>query len=267
MTKSQYLTARCSDGCEAWLHPAAMAAHHDRCRGYPWVDDIPDTVLVTAQMREVFAAVLPEALLDYPHISADRLLRRGPMPGGYIRPEVANGLQVRSPIETVSSSRWVLVAIAIVRQYGDGALRQALDPERFADLERELVDPATVVECKDCGHCSTTRGAAQHRAANTACRWRRSFSEVRSRWEQGWRDPWSVSGAPLKWSELRDHAPWRGRLATVMFPRWVAVMLASDHAHHREAGGEPDPGRATARGRRRVRQSGFGLRYLPSCGG
>ena len=37
-SRCEYLTARCTYGCEVWLHPRAVAPHRDRCAGHRWTD-------------------------------------------------------------------------------------------------------------------------------------------------------------------------------------------------------------------------------------
>ena len=227
MTRTKYLTARCPTGCEAWLHPQALAGHlrPGRCRGHAWVEDLDDAVLVAAPVAATLTRVLPAEYVDRPTFSEDRILRRGPMPGDYLRDEVYQGIAVRSPVDGVRASRWLLVATAAARASGDDGVREALDGDGFADLERDLVDPADVVECPTCHDVVRRRGLGSHLAKNTACRWRRAAAEVRERWEQGARDPWSVPGAPLKWSDLQARREWRRRLSPVRFPAWVAVLV------------------------------------------
>ncbi len=43
MTESHFLTARCIDGCMTWLDPATVEPQIQlsRCRGQPWLDEIP----------------------------------------------------------------------------------------------------------------------------------------------------------------------------------------------------------------------------------
>lgn len=226
MTKSRYLTARCLAGCETWLHPAAVEPHLDlgRCRGRPWVDDIPDAVLVAAPMAEMLEPLLPAALVARPTFSYDRLVT--PAPAEYLRIEVCQGITVCSPIAGVPSRRWVHVVRAAAARDGEAGVRRAMTAAGFAEVESELVDPGEFLECPDCRELVKRKGLATHRSRNVACCWRRAATEVREAWQLGWRDPYSVPDAPLKWSDLRARSDWRRRLRPVKFPRWTAVLLA-----------------------------------------
>jgi len=226
VTKSNYLTVRCLAGCETWLHPAAVRPHIElgRCRGHPWVEDIADAVLVAAPTAEILKPLLPPDLVARPTFSYDRLVR--PAPGEYLRIDVCQGITVRSPINGVPSRRWLHVAKAAAGRDGEVGVRRAMTSDGFADLEGELVDSNEFLECPDCGEFVRRKGLATHRSRNVACRWQHAAAEVREAWQLGWRDPYSVPDAPLKWSDLRARSVWRGRLRTVKFPRWTAVLLA-----------------------------------------
>ncbi|MDQ6614814.1 MAG: hypothetical protein M3083_08720 [Actinomycetota bacterium] len=88
----------------------------------------------------------------------------------------------------------------------------------------ELAADATT--CTTCGQVVVARSLNQHRGASSLCRWLRAVAEVRRRWEDGWRDPWSVPDAPLRWTDLTAKKAWRDRLAPVSFPLWTAVLLS-----------------------------------------
>jgi hypothetical protein len=53
MGKVQYLTIRCRTGCEAWLAPPWLDGHVVRCPGHPWVDGLPDRVVIPAPFAGV----------------------------------------------------------------------------------------------------------------------------------------------------------------------------------------------------------------------
>lgn len=110
-TKCHYLTVRCQ-ACETWLHPKAVAAHAQpgRCKGSPWDEELDDARLVTGDMAELFARVLTPDLVGRPTFSEDRVLSPGV--GERLRGEVYQGVVVRSPLVSVDSSRWVVVATA-----------------------------------------------------------------------------------------------------------------------------------------------------------
>jgi hypothetical protein len=226
MTKVHYLTARCPQGCETWLHPRAVWPHTndpERCRRRPWVDDLVDDALISAPVAQDIASILPDQLVSRPRFSTDRLLNPGP--DQYLRIGVTAGVVVRSPIAGVRAQRWAVVVTAAERELGIGAIHKALDPEGFAEIEQRLTEEGRLARCPVCGDALTTKGLAQHRARNTPCRWRRAAAEVRSLWGDGWRDPFTVQDAPLKWGDLNGRAAWRRRIHIVPFPAWTAVLL------------------------------------------
>jgi len=219
-----------------------VAAHDRRCTGRLWVDAVVDATLVTGSMAELLAELLPPELVDRPTLSADRLISPGP--GEYLRIDVCQGITVRSPVAGVRSRRWVHVAAAGLRQGGEAAVRRALTAESFALLETELV--LDVVSCPHCGEMVKRRGLSAHQATNMACRWRQAVGEVRERWANGSRDPWSVPGAPLEWGALKAKATWARRLEVVAFPRWAAVLLAPAPSTSGSQAGEAISGARTA---------------------
>ncbi|MGQ0744933.1 MAG: hypothetical protein ACT4OS_11475 [Acidimicrobiales bacterium] len=220
MPRVHYLTIRCPFGCEAWLAPPWLDGHRDRCTGRPWVDDLPDRAVVPAPLAGVLLSVLPRALVDdaqRPSVTRAQQDR--------VALDFRFGACVRSPVAGVTARRWLRVAIAALEAKGLESVRRALSPDGFGQLERELIEPGADVACPECGECVTARGLATHRATNAACRWRRAAREVREAWDTGWRDPFSVEGAPLTWAELVARMHWKRRLLTVDFPRWTAVLL------------------------------------------
>lgn len=225
MTRSHYLTARCWSGCETWLHPAAIEAHidFDRCRGHPWVDDVVDATLIAASVAEALIPLLPPELIGHPSFSEDRRLRGLP---DHLHDDVYQGITVRSPIVGIPSRRWLHVATAVANHRGEAGIQRATTATGFEELEREFIDPTEFVECLDCRELVKSRGLRAHRSRNSVCRWRRAAAEVRTLWAGGFRDPYRVAGAPLKWSDLRATSEWRRRLRTVEFPKWAAVLLA-----------------------------------------
>lgn len=226
MSKVHYLTARCPQGCETWLHPRAVWPHTNdpqRCRQHPWVDDLPDTALIGAPLAQSVAAVLPAHLLDRPNFSGDRLLH--PHPDDYLPIHLCQGVVVRSPVDGVTAQRWAVVVAAAERDEGAAAIEQAATADGFAEIESRLLDEGRLGRCPDCGDTTTAKGLGRHRARNTQCRWRRAAAEVRRLWADGWRDPFSVPGAPLKWRELNDRIYWRNRTHVIPFPAWTAVLL------------------------------------------
>lgn len=226
MSKVHYLTARCPQGCETWLHPRAVWPHTEdpkRCRHHPWVDDLDDNALIAAPLAHDVASVLPRHLVGRPRFSGDRLLH--PHPDDYLRIDVTAGIVVRSPVEGVRAQRWAVVVAAAERDLGAGAIHKAITSDGFAELEQRLTEEGRLARCPDCGDTTTAKGLTQHRARNTPCRWRRAAEEVRRLWAEGWRDPFSVPGAPLKWGELNATVAWRRRVHVVPFPAWTAVVL------------------------------------------
>lgn len=114
---------------------------------------------------------------------------------------------------------------AAERDLGAGAIHKALTSDGFAEIELRLNEEGRLACCPDCGDTTTAKGLSRHRTRNTPCRWRRAVEEVRRLWAEGWRDPFSVPGAPLKWRELNATVAWRRRLHVVPFPAWTAVLL------------------------------------------
>lgn len=225
MTKVHYLTARCPQGCEAWLHPLAVEPHlldPDRCRKRPWVDEIPDLALVAAPLAHDMADALPPDLLSRP-FSEGRML--SPNPDNYIRIDLCQGVMVRSPVPGVRAQRWAVVTSAAAREYGASAIQRATTLDGFAELEQQLVAQGRLTQCPICGDTTMVNGLRNHQGRNRACRWRVAAAAVRTLWADGWRDPYSVAGAPLKWGELTAAARWRQRMQVVRFPAWTAVLL------------------------------------------
>lgn len=64
-----------------WLLPSAVDLHVDdpgRCRGHPWVDHLPDAVLIAAPIAQQLARMLPAELVEGPNTSENGLLVLGP---------------------------------------------------------------------------------------------------------------------------------------------------------------------------------------------
>lgn len=220
MPRVHYLTIRCPNGCEAWLAPPWLDGHLHRCTGRPWVDDLPDRAVMPAPLAGALLSVLPRAYVEEaerPKVTRSRQ--------DSVALDFRFGYSVRSPVQGVPARKWLRVAVAALETKGLSAVREALSAEGFSALEEELIAPGTDVACPDCGEHVSHRGLATHRATNSACRWRRAAAEVREAWAAGWRDPYSVEGAPLTWAALVGKVQWKRRLLTVDFPRWTAVLL------------------------------------------
>jgi len=222
MGRAHYLTIRCPLGCEAWLQPSALEGHlgPGRCRLHPWVDDLVDSAVVPAPLAGLVLSVLPEALVEeaeHPEVSRSR---RNDV--GF---DFRYGRRIRSPLDGVRARRWLLVATAVLEQQGLRAVQQTLSLDSFLEVEQVVLVPGEQAECPDCGEFVTRRGLGNHRATNSACRWRRAAAEVRKSWQVGWRDPFSIAGAPLTWAELTGRVRWRKRMLTIGFPRWTAVLI------------------------------------------
>jgi hypothetical protein len=223
MTKIQYYTARCPLGCESWLHPHAVLPHTrdlDRCKRRPWIDLLPDEALVAAPLASLLEAVMPEGTVQYPTFSEDRLLGRR----GRTHAQLGESILVRSPIEGIAAQRWAAVLTIAERHAGPQVIEDAFSPEGFAGLEDALHHREQLTACRDCGATTSPRGLNIHRASSTSCRWRRAAAEVRRLWDEGWRDPHIVAGAPNSWTELCRPA-WRTRVHVVPFPALQAVLL------------------------------------------
>jgi hypothetical protein len=217
VTRTHYLTARCPTGCECWLHPKAVDAHVrlGRCLGHRWVDDAAGSAMVAGVEAAVLLAVLPDYLVDLPDRDGHAVTwLHGDRVVSFV-----------SPILGVAPRRWSRVVLAAAARDGGVEVARVLDREGFAGLEAELGQPELVV-CGRCGETVTRRGLVGHQRSSTRCRWTHAADEVRDRWADGWRDPFSVAGTPLSWTELQARACWRSRLRTVRFPLWTAVLLA-----------------------------------------
>lgn len=222
MGRAHYLTIRCPLGCEAWLQPSALDRHlrPGWCRQHPWVEDLVDSVVVPAPLAGLLLSVLPDALVEesqHPEVGRSRRNEVGF--------DFRYGRRIRSPLNGVRARRWLLVATAVLEQSGLRAVERCLTLEGFLELEEAVTSPGEHAECPDCGEFVTQRGLGNHRATNSACRWRRAAAEVRQYWAAGWRDPFSIDDAPLTWAELTSRVRWRNCLLTVGFPRWTAVLL------------------------------------------
>lgn len=220
MARLHYLTIRCPTGCESWLAPPWLQGHLVRCVGHPWVDDLPDRAVVPAPIAGALLSVLPRALVqeaERPKVTRSRQ--------DTVALDFRHGVTIESPLAGVPARKWLRVAMAALECRGLSSVRAALSPDGFQVLQRELVPPGTEAVCSDCGQEVTARGLATHRATSGACRWRRAAAEVREAWAAGWRDPYSVDGAPLTWAELVGKVCWQRRLVTIDFPRWTAVLL------------------------------------------
>lgn len=246
MGKAHYLTARCPTGCETWLHPAALQGHlrPGQCRGHPWVDDIDDTALVMSPLADDLVALLPAKLVSRPQYSHQRLTQ--PRQGEYLHDDLRRAIAVRSPVAGVGARQWVHVARAARERLGDEGVRRALSTDGFNELQSTLIAPGDFIKCPDCHELVRRHAIDDHRAKSTVCRWRHAAAEVRELWADGWRDPWNIPGAPLKWGDLLAKVEWRRRVRTVEFPKWTAVLLSGAARHS----GAP-PSWAFRRGARR----------------
>jgi hypothetical protein len=180
--------------------------------------------LVSAPLAQDMAAVLPADLLSPPNFSDDRIL--SPNPDNYIPIHLCQGVMVRSPVPGVRAQRWAVVTSAAAREQGTAVIQAAMTPAGFAELEQQLTAEARLTQCSICGDTTTVKGLRNHQARNRACRWRVAAAEVRARWPDGWRDPYSVDGAPLRWGDITATAHWRKRAHVVRFPAWSSVLLA-----------------------------------------
>lgn len=227
-TRCEYLTARCPFGCEVWLHPRAVGPHADRCRGHPWTDDrLPVRQVILADDDvERAGRLCPPGTVHRPTFSGDRLLK--PKVGMYLRANLVSGIVVESPLESVTGRRWwTVVRAAEERGLSTDAAR---DPVAFVHLEQQLGLAGHFVRCDICGDDVTERRLANHRRANSVCRFLADSAEVRTFWNLGYRDPYCVreQGVPITWTDLNGRAAWRNRLHVVRFRLWTAVLLRVD---------------------------------------
>lgn len=220
MPRVHYLAIRCPTDAKAGLHRPGLTGTSAGAAGRPWADELPDTAVVPAPLAGALLSVLPRPLVqeaERPRVARARQDR--------VALDFRHGYSVRSPVEGVPARRWLRVATAALETKGLSSVREALSPDGFRTLEREVIPPDTATVCPDCGEHVSKRGLGTHRATSGACRWRRAAAEVREAWADGWRDPFSVEGAPLTWAELLGKVCWKRRLFTIDFPRWTAVLL------------------------------------------
>lgn len=221
-----YFTIRCPWGCEAWLHPrTSMPDHLQRCARRPWVDEIPEVAVIPFGYSSLIADAVDASLLGT--VSEPGSTRVSPGDGRGRRPVPipAGFVTVATPIEGVRARRWLTVALAAIDTLGEDALHRALEPTTFHDLEAEVLYPGAYTECPTCGAFVSTRGLSRHQASNAACAWRRAADDVGTAWQDGWRDPYSLGDVPITWVELTAKKHWRDQLRTIVFPRWIAVLL------------------------------------------
>ncbi|GAC1373508.1 MAG: hypothetical protein NVS1B12_17160 [Acidimicrobiales bacterium] len=197
------------------MHPQAVAAHAlERCARLPWVDDgIGDQVFASGEEMSAVRALLPDHLVDVPDH------------GGAVRRWLHESevVSFRSPFPGVAPRRWSQVAAAaLTLGVSGGAL---LDCEQFRAIEADLLLTGRLRVCDRCAATVQLNGLAVHKATNARCRWIVAAERVNGLWDDGWRDPFSLPGVPLAWSELQARASWRRRVATVRFPRWIAVLV------------------------------------------
>ena len=238
MGRAAYLTARCPTGCEAWLHPYALDQHVEgRCRGHPWVDDLADSAVVPTSYTDAILGVVDESLVR--PLPMDRSRRVDGRDGRLRNPSPEHGgmFRIHSPLEGIKARRWLVVAAAAADRWGRDGVRQALDEQRFDELQDELLVPGSYVDCPVCGAFVSALALHAHQTTSANCAWRRAALEVRCAWRGGWRDPYSIPEAPKTWSELCASMRWKRQVRTVVFPRWIAVLLpgAGDRRRHRTA--------------------------------
>lgn len=225
MTRCQYLTARCPFGCEVWLHPLAVPPHERRCPGHRWTERRPQVaqVLLVDEDAERARILCPPEVVHQPTFSEDRML--SPPPAMRLRDEVVRGVLVESPLEGITGRRWWTAVRAATEQ--GWALDAALDADMFEALEQRLGLADHLVRCDVCGDDLTRRGLANHKRTNSVCRFLSDTAEVRTFWDLGYRDPFSVreQGVPITWTELNSRVAWRNRIHVVHFRLWTAVLI------------------------------------------
>jgi hypothetical protein len=224
-TRCEYLTARCTRGCEVWLHPKAVEPHAGRCKGLPWTDRRRPVTQVFLDNEEAHEAlqICPPELLDHPNFSEDRILK--PRPGMYVHDHMNRGLVLRAPLPHVSGRRWWTVVRAAAHE--GRAIDSGFAPDTFGRLEEELGLVDYLVGCATCGDDVKPRGLKAHRRSNSVCRFLADTAEVRTFWSLGYRDPYvlQADAVPTAWTELNSRVQWRNRLHIVRFRLWTAVLF------------------------------------------
>lgn len=225
-SRCEYLTARCPYGCEVWLHPRAVAPHHDRCPGHRWTDRrLPVTqVVLSDDQADLAREICPPEQLRPPEFSGDRLL--SPRPGMRLHDGLVAGVVVESPVPAVTGRRWwTVVRTAHLQGLSPQSARE---PEGFHRLEQRLGLVDRFASCAVCGDDIAPNRMKNHQKTNSVCRFLADTAEVRSFWGLGYRDPYLVQdeGIPITWTELNRRAAWRARVHIVRFRLWTAVLIA-----------------------------------------
>ena len=70
--------------------------------------------------------------------------------------------------------------------------------------------------------------------ASSLCRFLSDTAEVRTFWDLGYRDPFSLraDGVPTTWTELNSRTHWRNQVHIVRFRLWTAVLISMDRSSH-----------------------------------
>lgn len=222
MTRSLYLTARCTRGCEHWGTPETIERHvrERRCRGVAWFRRPIDTVLIQPKYLRVVEQTNAAHLVT-PYLGIEGA---DPKVRSYQPFDVWAGGQLRSPIASVPARVWWLT----VRPYldaglpADEVLDLALEEASFGYLMPEgHLEQFTL--CPVCGE--TVMKLAMHQRTSTRCRTAAAANQVRDRWGLGHRDPWTAADRPpLTWADLQL-VRWKRRVTLVEYPKHNAVLI------------------------------------------
>ncbi|MGE3325173.1 MAG: hypothetical protein AB7N61_07205 [Acidimicrobiia bacterium] len=223
MTRSLYLTARCTLGCELWGTPTTIAQHvrERRCRGLAWFRRPIDTVLIEPGYLRILERTTASHLVT-PYRKTEGA---DPKARWRIPFDVWAGGQLRSPVPGVPARVWWLA----VKPYldagvpADEVLDLAIEPRSFNDLMPEdHLEQFTI--CPVCGE--TVAKLAAHQRTSSRCRNAAAANRVLELWNLGHRDPWTATDKPpLTWADLQL-VRWKRRVTLVEYPKHNAVLIA-----------------------------------------
>lgn len=223
MTKSTYLTARCTRGCERWGTPEVMERHvrERRCGGVAWFRRPVETTLIEPKYVKMLMGTKAEDLLVLPPPEDSG---RSDGHRSYQPYAVYSGGRLRSPLDGVPPRVWWLV---VKRHLDAGAgVESVFDAAVDEDSYPSVVPDGFLEQFVDCPMCGeVVVHLAAHQRSNTRCRTAAAANRIVDLWTLGYRDPWTaIDHPPLTWAELQV-ARWKRRLIVVEFPQQVAVLI------------------------------------------
>ena len=223
MTRSLYLTARCTRGCEQLEHPRPSSGMFasDGVEAWPGFDDrstrrssSPSTCASLSERMPLTSSLCISPL----RARIPKSARISPSTSGR-----ADNCAARSPAYRRgcggSPSGLNLDAGLPADEVIDLALEEASFRYLMPEGHREQF-----TSCPACG--GTVMKLAMHQRTSTRCRTAAAANQVRDLWGLGHRDPWTAADrAPLTWVDLQL-VRWRRRVILVEYPKYNAVLMA-----------------------------------------